>query len=102
MNKKEPKLVHAILFDLVGLASYIIPTFGEYTDVVWAPLSAFLFYRMFGGKLGAFGATLSFVEEALPFTDFIPTFTLGWIIKQLQKKKNEKISQEAKSNTTSS
>lgn len=84
MNEKQPKLLHAILFDLIGMSSYIIPTLGEYTDIVWAPLSAYLFYKMFGGKMGAFGATVSFIEEALPFTDFIPTFTIGWIVRKLQ------------------
>ncbi len=87
MNKKEPKLIHAIIFDCIGLLSYIIPSFAEYTDIIWAPLSAYFFYKMFGGRLGTFGATLSFIEEALPFTDFIPTFTIGWVIQYIKKRK---------------
>jgi len=42
---------------------------------------------MYGGKLGVFGALVSFLEEAFPFTDFVPTFTIGWIIYRLTIKK---------------
>lgn len=66
------------MMDLIGVLTYCIPAMAEWGDVVWAPLSAFVFYKIFGGKTGKVGATISFLEEILPFTDFIPTFTLGY------------------------
>lgn len=66
--------------DLVGMASYFIPALGEWTDAVWAPLSAIIFYRMFGGIGGILGGGFSFLEEIIPFTDIIPTFTIAWYI----------------------
>jgi len=65
--------------DLIGYASYAIPVLGELSDIVWAPLSGFIFYKTFGGRKGAFGGILNFAEEILPFTDFIPTFTIMWV-----------------------
>jgi hypothetical protein len=65
--------------DLLGYASYALPGLGEFSDVIFAPLSAIIFYRMFGGWKGAFGGVFNFVEEVLPFTDFIPTFSIMWI-----------------------
>lgn len=76
------KLWQAIVLDCVGYLSYVIPFVGEYADILWAPLAAWMFYRMFGGKLGRIGAVVSFVEEALPFFDFIPTFTIAWFLRK--------------------
>lgn len=90
MKLHPPKLTYAIIFDLIGVATYLLPVVGEYADVIWAPLSAYLFYTMYGGKLGVFGASVSFLEEAFPFTDFVPTFTIGWIIHRLTIKKETK------------
>lgn len=72
--------------DIMGSASYIVPVLGDWYDLAWAPISAFIFYKSFGGKTGQFGAILNFVEELLPFTDIIPTFTLGYIYNRLIKK----------------
>jgi len=41
---------------------------------------------MYKGFLGKIGGTVSFLEEILPFSDFVPTFTLVWIYKYLIKK----------------
>ena len=51
-------------------------------DAAWGPLSAFLFYYLFGGKTGAIGAAISFAEESLPFTDAIPMFTIGYLVRK--------------------
>ncbi|WP_201747993.1 hypothetical protein [Chitinophaga vietnamensis] len=84
MDKKHiPNLWVCILMDLLGCASYAIPLLGEASDVIWAPISAFIFYRMFGGTLGTFGGFFNFLEELFPGTDFIPTFTISWIIKRI-------------------
>jgi len=37
---KFKKLLLGILFDLTGYVSFIIPGFGEFTDIIWAPISA--------------------------------------------------------------
>ncbi len=65
--------------DLIGYASYALPGLGELGDIVWAPISAIIFYRLFGGWKGAFGGLFNFVEEMLPGLDFIPSFTIMWI-----------------------
>jgi len=69
--------------DLLGCASYAVPLLGEVSDVIWAPLSAIIFYRMFGGTLGTFGSLFNFMEELFPGLDFIPTFTLSWVLQRI-------------------
>lgn len=89
MNKKYQLLLLGILFDGLGMISFAIPFIGEFSDVVWAPLSAFLIYKMYGGTLGKSVGIISFIEEIGVFgTDFLPTFTLTWIYKYLIKKEN--------------
>ncbi|MET6999264.1 hypothetical protein [Chitinophaga defluvii] len=78
-----PSLWICILLDLIGCASYALPMMGEVTDVLWAPISAFIFYRMFGGTLGTFGGIFNFMEELFPGTDIIPTFTIAWVLKKV-------------------
>jgi hypothetical protein len=78
MNKQQPSLLLCILMDVIGYASFAVPGLGEFSDIVWAPISAFMFYKTFGGAKGAFGGIFNFVEEILPFTDFIPSFTIMW------------------------
>lgn len=84
MEKRfTPALWACILMDLIGCASYAVPVLGEASDIIWAPVSAFIFYRMFGGNLGAFGGVFNFMEELFPGLDFIPTFTLSWIVRRI-------------------
>lgn len=78
MNKQQSSLLFCILMDAVGYATYAIPFLGEFADVVWAPVSAFIFFKTFGGWKGAFGGLFNFVEELLPGVDFIPSFTIMW------------------------
>ena len=75
MNKKHKKLALGILFDALGYVSFIFPPF----DFIWAPLSAYLMTRLYKGKKGKIAAAITFVEEALPMMDVIPTFTLMWL-----------------------
>ncbi len=81
MNNKQPTLIFCILMDLIGYATYAIPGIGEFGDIIWAPISAIIFFKTFGGWKGAFGGIFNFVEEILPGTDFIPTFTIIWMWK---------------------
>lgn len=69
----------SILFDGLGMLSYVIPGFGETTDVVWAPISAWLMTKLYQGKEGKIAGVITFIEEAIPGVDIIPTFTLMWI-----------------------
>ncbi len=83
---KPLTLMGAILLDAVGLLSYLLPAYGEAIDTVWAPLSAIILFMKFGrNSLPA--ALLEFTEELLPFTDFIPTFTLTYLYKKFYKPK---------------
>ena len=86
MYKHNPSLVFCLLMDLLGLATFAIPGIGEFGDLVWAPISAYIFYRSFGGWKGAFGGLFNFVEEILPFTDFIPTFTIMWVYQRVTRR----------------
>jgi hypothetical protein len=83
-----PNIGLCILLDLIGMASYFFPGLGELSDIIWAPISGFLFYKMFGGRLGKIGAVLNFLEEIIPFTDVIPSFTIAWF---MRKREIEKI-----------
>ncbi len=75
MNKDYKKLALGIIFDALGYVSFIFPPF----DFVWAPLSAYLMTKLYKGKSGKIAAAITFVEEALPLLDVIPTFTLMWL-----------------------
>ncbi|HSZ26095.1 MAG TPA: hypothetical protein VK766_10265 [Cytophagaceae bacterium] len=77
--QKQPSLLFCVLMDAIGYATYFIPFFGEWGDLIWAPISAFVFYKSFGGKIGVLGGIFNFIEEVLPGIDFIPTYTLTWI-----------------------
>ncbi|HSN60246.1 MAG TPA: hypothetical protein VLR49_04900 [Ferruginibacter sp.] len=85
-NKPLPHIALCIILDIIGYASFSLPILGEVSDLIWAPLSGFIFYRLFGGKMGMLGGGLSFIEELLPFTDFIPTFTIAWVMRYFSKK----------------
>ena len=84
-RKPLPPLWLCILIDLIGMLSYVIPGIGEWMDIVWAPISAFLFSLLFGGTKGTI---IAFLEEILPFTDAIPTFTITYFIRKNQTQKN--------------
>lgn len=68
--------------DLVGYITYAIPGLGEFGDILWAPVSAIIFFITFGGFKGAIGGILNFTEELLPGTDFIPSFTIMYLMQK--------------------
>jgi len=78
-DKKKQKLFFSILFDLLGMVTFIVPVLGETFDVIWAPIAGFLLNRMYKGTVGKVGGVIVFIEELIPGLDFIPTFTLTWI-----------------------
>ncbi len=85
MTKKSPSFLFCVVMDLIGYATYAVPVFGEFGDLLWAPISALIFFRTFGGWKGAFGGIFNFVEEILPGLDFIPTFTLTWLFQNFRR-----------------
>lgn len=78
MNKYK-KLALSLLFDALGYVSFIIPGIGEFSDIIWAPVSAYLMTKLYKGKTGKIAAAIAFLEEAMPGLDVIPTFTLMWL-----------------------
>lgn len=83
---KTPSLWVAVVLDILGMVTFTIPGVGEFGDVVWAPLSAYLFSRLYGtDKVAKWGAIFNFAEEILPFTDFCPTFTIAWLMRKFSK-----------------
>jgi len=88
MNKKNKYtlLILGVIFDTIGMLSFVIPGVGEFTDVIWAPLASFLIYKMYKGTEGKIGGLITFVDEILPGLDVIPTFTLMWVYRFLIKK----------------
>lgn len=91
----NPSITFCIIMDLIGYASFSIPFFAEVSDVLWAPISSFIFLKSFGGKIGRMGSVFNFIEEVLPFTDFIPSFTIAWFIRNnsFEKSKPHRIPQ---------
>ena len=77
-------LVFCLVMDIIGYATYTVPVLGEFGDIIWAPISAIIFFITFGGWKGAFGGIFNFVEEILPGTDFIPSFTLMWVWQKMR------------------
>ena len=77
-SNKNAMLVLSLLFDGIGMLTYLVPVFGEVTDIFWAPISAILLIIMFKGTAGKLAGVFGFIEELLPFVDVIPTFTITW------------------------
>lgn len=86
---KKPSLVVCILLDLIGYATYALPGIGEFADIIWAPVSALIFFKLFGGWKGAVGGVFNFIEELMPGLDFIPSFTIMWLLKAFSKAENK-------------
>ncbi|MAZ29434.1 MAG: hypothetical protein CL868_20465 [Cytophagaceae bacterium] len=78
-NKKRTNLYKGILYDLIGMATMAIPVIGPFLDMGWAPVAASQMNKMYPGKKGKLASVLVFIEEILPFTDIVPSFTLMWI-----------------------
>ncbi|NER13807.1 hypothetical protein GWK08_10175 [Leptobacterium flavescens] len=78
-SNKFTKLFLGLVFDAMGYVSFIIPGIGEFSDIIWAPLAAWLMTRMYKGTSGQIAGVVAFVEELMPGLDIVPTFTLMWI-----------------------
>jgi len=89
IKENYKKLGLSILFDIIGVvtSSFIIPIIGDIGDVVWAPLAAILMTKMYKGNVGKAAGVFTFIEEAIPGLDFIPSFTIMWVYTYVIKKK---------------
>ncbi|WP_347051677.1 hypothetical protein [Flavobacterium olei] len=86
-DNRMSKLIIGLVLDGIGMISFTIPFLGEFSDVVWAPIAAIIMARMYKGRVGKVASVLTFVEEIIPFTDIIPSFTLTWIYTYFFQKK---------------
>lgn len=82
---KQRDLVLGLLFDAIGMASFTIPGIGEFSDVIWAPVAAYLMARLYKGTAGKVAGVFTFLEEIIPFTDIMPSFTIMWVYTYLIK-----------------
>lgn len=84
MDKKYTKLGFSILLDVIGFITFAP------IDWVWAPVSGYLMTKMYKGTKGKVAGIISFLEEIIPFSDVIPTFTIMWIYTYLIVKEDKK------------
>jgi len=90
-DHKFRNLFLGLLFDGIGMLSFVIPGIGEFSDVIWAPVAGWLMTKLYKGKIGRVAGAITFIEEMLPGLDFIPTFTVMWFYTYIFKSfKNEK------------
>lgn len=83
---KNQLLIKGLIYDAIGMASYAVPVIGPFLDLIWAPYAAKLMSGMYPGKKGKIASVIVFLEEILPGTDIIPTFTLMWLYTFVWKK----------------
>jgi len=72
------KFCMSLFMDTVGSCSYLLPILGESFDVIWCPCQTLLIKAMYQDVTPNL-TYVSFVEEFLPFTDVLPTATIGWM-----------------------
>lgn len=84
----EFKLIVSLVFDAIGMLSYSMPVLAESTDLVWAPIAGFVMTMLYRGTVGKVAGVITFLEEILPFSDVIPSFTITWLYEYYQDKKN--------------
>lgn len=76
-QKKWVKLGVSVVIDGIGVSTYVLPGVGEAGDAGWAPVSAVLVQALYGRSILS---GIDFMEELLPFTDAVPTATIGWCL----------------------
>lgn len=87
MNRiKKKLLVKGLMYDAIGMATYAVPLVGPFLDLLWAPYASKKMSEMYSGRQGKIASVLVFIEEILPGTDVIPTFTLMWLYTFVWKK----------------
>jgi hypothetical protein len=71
------KLFLSLFIDLIGSSSYLLPVVGEGIDLAWAPTQTIMIMAMYDSTTPNL-KYVSFLEEVLPFTDIVPSATIGW------------------------
>ena len=74
-------LFASLVIDGIGMGSYIFPALGEASDIIWAPISAWMIFKLYNRTDLAL---VGFAEEMLPGLDFIPTATIAWCMLMAQ------------------
>ena len=92
-NLKKSNLRKGLLFDAIGMVSMAIPVVGPFLDILWAPFAAKKMSEMYEGEQGKIASIVVFIEEILPISDFIPTFTLMWLYTYVWKGKKDPVPQ---------
>lgn len=85
-DEKYKLLRQGIIFDIIGMSSMAVPVVGPFLDIIWAPIAAKKMTDMYKGTEGKIASVIVFIEEILPYTDIIPTFTLMWLYTFVWKK----------------
>ena len=77
---KYKLLFYGLIIDAVGIltSSWVLPVIGDFADIIWAPLTAWLMTRFYKGNAGKIAGVATFVEEIIPGLDIITSFTLMW------------------------
>ncbi len=83
---RNKTFIKGLAYDLVGMATIAIPVIGPFLDLLWAPYAAKKMSEMYPGRKGKIASVLVFIEEILPGTDIIPTFTLMYLYTYVWKK----------------
>ncbi len=98
MNKYK-LLIIGLILDGLGIvtSSWIVPLFGDFADVIWAPLSAWVMTKMYKGNAGKIAGAATFIEELLPGIDIIPSFTLMWLYTHVIVKNKKEVKKEEES-----
>lgn len=98
MNKYK-LLIFGLLLDGLGIvtSSWVVPLFGDFADVIWAPLSAWIMTKMYKGNAGKIAGAATFIEELLPGIDVIPSFTLMWLYTHVIAKNKKEVTIEEES-----
>lgn len=78
--------IKGLAYDAIGMVTIAIPLVGPFLDLLWAPYAAGKMREMYPGNKGKIASVLVFIEEILPWTDVIPTFTLMYLYTYAWKK----------------
>ncbi len=80
-TNKYKLLALSLLLDAIGFIPFI--------DLIWAPLSGYIMTKLYKGEVGKVAGIVTFFEELIPGTDFIPTFTIMWLYTFVLKSKTK-------------
>lgn len=83
---KNKLLIKSLTYDGLGMLTLAIPFVGPFLDLFWAPYAAKKMREMYPGKKGKIASIIVFIEEILPGTDVIPSFTLMYFYTFVWKK----------------